>query len=113
MRQRNILLRILGSHAFASLSIRCGRVAGQLTVNSGNMKLVKVASPPRASWRDSSVCCSRLCDSRAAVSYWVTDLSAFHAPFFFDFDQAPHMASSVRRGTECRVWYGTKWILMV
>ena len=67
--------------------------AGQLTVNLWNKKVVKAASHRRAWSRNSSACCSQLCDSRAAFSY--RDLSAYHAPLKFDFDQAPHVTSSV------------------
>ena len=56
--------------------------ASQLTVNLCNVKLVKVTSHRKEWWWNSSVCCSQLCDSHAAFSYRVTDLSASHAPFF-------------------------------
>lgn len=55
--------------------------AGQLTLNVCN-KLAKAASHRRGSWRF-SLCSSQLCESCAAFSERVTDLSAFHALFFF------------------------------
>ena len=122
LRRRNPLSRLPGPTRVCILphcidpptsSIHPGCVAGQLTVNLCNMKLVKATSHQRAWSRNSCVCCSQLCGTRAVVLYQVTDLCAFHAPLFLISTNLRTLRALSDEALECQVKYDTSWIFEI